>query len=406
MKHADIIIIGGGAAGFFAAITAASVKPDLSIIILEQSKEVLQKVRISGGGRCNATHACFDPKELINFYPRGAKELLGPFYSFGPSQTIEWFKNHGVSLKTETDGRMFPVTDSSETILNCFSDLTKKMGIKVFTNVKVKNYHYKQSAELKFEIITDSENYTCNQMMLATGSSPFIWNLLKTQGYHVIEPVPSLFTFNLPKHPICNLMGLSVPKAKVYIKDTKISSDGPLLITHWGLSGPAVLKASAWGAGVLAERKYEFDILVDWVPDINVPAINQLREEMAKKKVVSNPLFSIPSRLWQFITNNIITDREKNWASLSKMEMTDMINQLKSSSFSVKGKTTFKEEFVTAGGVSLEQINFRSFQSKLQPGLFLAGEVLNIDALTGGFNFQAAWTGGYLAGTEMGKKQE
>jgi len=403
MIDVDIVIVGGGAAGFFSAITAAEKNPNLRIIILEQSKEVLNKVRISGGGRCNATHACFDPKELTGYYPRGARELLGPFHAFGPTQTIEWFKEHGVNLKTEADGRMFPDTDSSETIIKCFQTLTNKLGIQVFQNVKVKHYKYSEDTDYKFEIISESTTYKCRKLMLATGSSPFMWNMLKEHGYNIIEPVPSLFTFNLPNNPICKLMGLSVPKATVQIRDSKIKTTGPLLITHWGMSGPAILKASAWGANVLEEKKYHFDAIIDWIPDVPTENITELREVMAKKKVVSNAIFGIPSRLWTYMTDEIISDKEKNWASLSKTEMNAIVQKLKFASFPVSGKSTFKEEFVTAGGVALSQINFKCFESKIQPGLFMAGEILNIDAVTGGFNFQAAWTGGYLAGLEMGK---
>lgn len=403
MTEVDIIIVGGGAAGFFSAITAAENNPSLRIIILEQSKEVLNKVRISGGGRCNATHACFDPKELTTYYPRGARELLGPFHTFGPTQTIEWFKNHGVNLKTEADGRMFPDSDSSETIIRCFQGLTQKLGIEVIQNVKVKGFNYSEEDEYKFEINTESIHYKSKRLMLATGSSPFIWNMLKEHGYKIVEPVPSLFTFNLPNNPICKLMGLSVPKVNVQIKDTKIKTNGPLLITHWGFSGPAILKASAWGANVLEEKKYAFDAIIDWVPDVHIEQITELRDTMAKKKVVSNPVFGLPSRLWTYMTDDIISDKEKNWASLSKTELNAIIQNLKSASFTVSGKSTFKEEFVTAGGVALSQINFKCFESKIQPGLFMAGEILNIDAVTGGFNFQAAWTGGYLAGLEMSR---
>lgn len=403
MTEVDIIIVGGGAAGFFSAITAAENNPSLRIIILEQSKEVLNKVRISGGGRCNATHACFDPKELTTYYPRGARELLGPFHTFGPTQTIEWFKNHGVNLKTEADGRMFPDSDSSETIIRCFQGLTQKLGIKVIQNVKVKGFNYSEEDEYKFEINTESIHYNSKRLMLATGSSPFIWNMLKEHGYKIVEPVPSLFTFNLPNNPICKLMGLSVPKANVQIKDTKIKTNGPLLITHWGFSGPAILKASAWGANVLEEKKYAFDAIIDWVPDVHIEQITELRDTMAKKKVVSNPVFGLPSRLWTYMTDDIISDKEKNWASLSKTELNAIVQNLKSASFTVSGKSTFKEEFVTAGGVALSQINFKCFESKIQPGLFMAGEILNIDAVTGGFNFQAAWTGGYLAGLELSR---
>jgi predicted Rossmann fold flavoprotein len=403
MKYADLIVIGGGAAGFFTAINTALMNPTLKIFILEQSKETLNKVRVSGGGRCNATHACFDPKELISYYPRGSRELLGPFHVFGPLQTVEWFKNHDIDLKTEADGRMFPVTDNSETIIQCFLQLAKKLNIEIIVNVKVKNFKYNPTSEIRFEITTESYVFTCQKIMLATGSSPFIWNLLENQGYEIIAPVPSLFTFNLPKHPICALMGLSVAKVTVSIKNAKIKTQGPVLITHWGLSGPAVLKASAWGAVFMSENNYNFEVQLDWIPDVGDDTIQALRDTMAKKKVVTNPVFGVPSRLWQFLTESIPIDKEKNWASLSKKELTDIINNLKYFTCSVSGKTTFKEEFVTAGGVALHQLNFKTFESKIQPGLFMAGEVLNIDAVTGGFNFQAAWTGGYLAATQIAK---
>lgn len=400
----DIIIIGGGAAGFFAAINAKIKNPQLKVTILEQSKEVLNKVRISGGGRCNATHACFDPKLLTNYYPRGQRELLGPFHTFGASETVAWFERNGVKLYTEPDGCMFPVSNSSDTIIQCFLQLAKKYQIEIIRNAKVKDFKVREEEIYKFEVFTDQNIYTTVNLMFATGSSPFIWQLLEKHGYEIVPPCPSLFTFNLPGHPISKLMGLVVKNAHVTIKDSKIITDGPLLITHWGLSGPAILKASAWGATLLAQKHYDFTAIVDWIPNINVEDITELRESMAKKKVIANTLFGLPARLWQFLIGQVLTDTEKNWASLSKTEMTAIITQLKNCPFPVKGKTTFKEEFVTAGGVALHQINFKTFESKLHPGLFMAGEVINIDAVTGGFNFQAAWTGGYIAGMEMAQK--
>ena len=401
MKQVDIIIVGGGAAGFFAAINATLKNPDLKVIILEQSKDVLNKVKISGGGRCNVTHACFDPKLLTSYYPRGQKELLGPFHIFGAHDTINWFGNHGVNLYTEPDGCMFPVTNNSETIIQCFLQLAGKYLIEVVKTSKVKDFKYLKDEKIKFEVLTDTNTYTSRMLMLATGSSSFVWNMLERHGYKIVAPCPSLFTFNLPQHPICKLMGLVVKQTRVAIQNSKIVTEGPLLVTHWGLSGPAVLKASAWGATILAERNYDFNVIIDWVPQTEVSDIHNLKETLAKKKVISNAQFGLPSRLWQFLTEDVVSDTEKNWASLSKNEMEGIIRQLKRCPFQVKGKTTFKEEFVTAGGVALDQVNFKSFESKLHPGLFMAGEVLNIDAVTGGFNFQAAWTGGYLAGIRM-----
>ncbi len=400
----DVIIVGGGAAGFFAAINAKINNPDISVAILEQSREVLNKVRISGGGRCNVTHACFDPGELTGYYPRGAKELLGPFHVFNASDTVRWFEKYGVKLYTEPDGCMFPVSNNSGTIIQCFLDQAIQFGIEIIKNVKVKDFQYDALSENRFTVHTEHGDFSSKLLMMASGSSPFVWNMLERHGYSIVPPVPSLFTFNLPKHPICELMGLVVQNANVRIKDSKIITDGPLLITHWGLSGPAVLKASAWGATLLGERNYDFTTLVDWIPLVTIDTIESLRDTIAKKKVISNPQFGIPTRLWHFLISLGITDSDKNWASLSKKEMTEVIKQLKNCPFDVKGKTTFKEEFVTAGGVALHQINFKTFESRVHPGLFMAGEVINIDAVTGGFNFQAAWTGGYLAGKEMARR--
>jgi len=404
MKIWDLIVVGGGAAGFFAAINAKLLNPNLSVLILEQSKDVLHKVRISGGGRCNVTHNCLDPHDLTTYYPRGGKELLGPFHKFGSKQTIEWFQQQGIRLKTESDGRMFPITDNSETIIQCFQTLVKQLGIVVLIKTKTSNLVLSQDSFYRFEVVTNNEHYHAKNVLLASGSSTYIWNKLATLGYKIIEPVPSLFTFNLPTHPICKLMGLSVNNVRVSIKDSKISTEGPLLITHWGLSGPAILKASAWGAIALSNSGYRQVIQIDWTPDTDTQGISDKREEIGRKKVWSNPLFNIPTRLWQFLIGPVIIDKDKNWASLSKAEMNDIIQVLKKYEVQMTGKTTFKEEFVTAGGVDLSQIDFTTFESKLHPGLYMAGEVLNIDAVTGGFNFQAAWTGGFLVAKAVANK--
>ncbi|KXK39648.1 MAG: NAD(P)/FAD-dependent oxidoreductase [Saprospiraceae bacterium] len=401
MTGYDVVVVGGGAAGFFAAINICELRPEMKVLILEQSKEVLNKVRISGGGRCNVTHACFDPKELTTYYPRGNRELLGPFYNFGAADTVNWFDQHGVQLKTERDGRMFPATDNSETIIACFKKYTLKYGIEVKLNTKVKDFTYNTANRDRFTIHTDSEIYSSQYLIISTGSSQFIWNMIQAKGFEIITPVPSLFTFNMPGHPLCKLMGVVAPYAKVYIEGTSITSEGPVLVTHWGLSGPAVLKASAWGAVQLAKMKYDFQVLIDWIPAVPDTEITALRNAMAKKKVISNPKFDVPARLWEFLIDTVLNDKDKNWASLSKSELSAIITQLKAYRVHIKGKTTFKEEFVTAGGVALHQINFKTFETKKIAGLYMAGEVLDIDAVTGGFNFQAAWTGGYLVAKDI-----
>ena len=349
------------------------------------------------------THNCFDLRTLTSYYPRGQRELLGPFHIFNAKDTVTWFEDNGVKLYTEPDGCMFPVSNSSDTIIQCFMHLARKYHIEVIKNAKVKDFTYNEEKKHKFEVVADDQLYRSSILMIATGSSPFVWSMLENHGYKIVPPCPSLFTFNLPQHPISTLMGLVVKNVLVSIKDSKIVTDGPLLITHWGLSGPAILKASAWGATLLAERKYDFTAFVDWIPEVGKEEITSMRESMAKKKVTANALFGLPARLWQFLIEQVLVDKEKNWASLSKVEMSDIVTQLKKCSFAVKGKTTFKEEFVTAGGVSLDQINFKTFGSKLHPGLYMAGEVINIDAVTGGFNFQAAWTGGYIAAMDMAR---
>lgn len=401
MTGYDVVVVGGGAAGFFAAINICELRPEMKVLILEQSKEVLNKVRISGGGRCNVTHACFDPKELTTYYPRGNRELLGPFYNFGAADTVNWFDQHGVQLKTERDGRMFPATDNSETIIACFKKYARKYGIEVKLNTKVKDFTYNTANRDRFTIHTDSEIYSSQYLIISTGSSQFIWNMIQAKGFEIITPVPSLFTFNMPGHPLCKLMGVVAPYAKVYIEGTSITSEGPVLVTHWGLSGPAVLKASAWGAVQLAKMKYDFQVLIDWIPAVPDTEITALRNAMAKKKVISNPRFDVPARMWEFLVDTVLNDKDKNWASLSKSELSAIITQLKAYRVHIKGKTTFKEEFVTAGGVALHQINFKTFETKKIAGLYMAGEVLDIDAVTGGFNFQAAWTGGYLVAKDI-----
>lgn len=390
-----VAIVGGGAAGFFYAINYATNHPQANITIYEQSKDVLGKVKISGGGRCNVTHACFVPKDLSKYYPRGQKELIGPFHTFACGDTMEWFDVRGVELKIEDDGRVFPVSNSSQSIVDCLMGECRRLGIRIKTNTKVKDLHL--ASDDKWTIDFGEKNVTVvDKLFIGSGSSTFFWKILSKLGHTVIPPVPSLFTFNIKDKKINDLPGISLPNASVKVLDTKMEESGPLLITHWGLSGPAVLKLSAWGATELHSRNYHFDICVDWIPSTHDADILDYKRENASKMVLSRALFGMPNRLWASLLSDHSLEG-KRWGDLSKVAMTALVNQLKSHKLSVRGKSTFKEEFVTAGGVDLKEVNFKNFSSKLLPNLYFAGEVLNIDAITGGFNFQAAWTGGYLA---------
>ena len=395
-QNFDIIIVGGGAAGFFTAINIVEKNPTLKVAILERGSEVLQKVRISGGGRCNVTHACFEPNELVKFYPRGEKELRGPFHQFGAGDTIEWFEKHGVALKIESDGRMFPVSNSSQTIIDCFLEATKKLGIAVLTGQSVQSI-FKQEALWKIE--TQTENYLCEKLVLATGSNPKVWEMLQNFGHAVITPVPSLFTFNIKDVRIKELPGVAA-QATVKVKDTKLISSGPLLITHWGMSGPAILKLSAWGARILHDKNYQFTIFVNWLNDADSEEVEKklkdLKQEHAKKSVSKKSPFELTNRLWESLVLASGIEAETKWADLSKIQLTNLINQLVNGTFQVNGKSTFKEEFVTAGGIDLKEINFKTMESKLHKNLYFAGEIVNIDAITGGFNFQNAWTSGFI----------
>lgn len=396
----DIIIIGGGAAGFFTAINAAEMNPSARISILERGKEVLNKVRISGGGRCNVTHAEFLPKELTRNYPRGEKELRGPFHSFMTGDTIEWFEKRGVPLKIEEDGRMFPESDSSETIIDLFLRETQRLGINVLTKRAVQQIMQKEDS---WEIRTSNETFTSKKLLVATGSNPKMWNILKNLGHTIIPGVPSLFTFNITDKRIKTLPGVAT-RATVKVRGEKLQTEGPLLITHWGMSGPAILKLSAWGARELSTKK-NFEIEVNWVPSYSVEEISEalkvLKKENARQYPLKKAQFDLPKRLWQsLVTASKISEDEK-WADLNKVQLESLEAQLTSGTFQVHGKSTFKEEFVTAGGVELKEVNFKTFESKLLKNLYLAGEVVNIDAITGGFNFQNAWTGGFLAARAM-----
>ena len=392
----DCLIVGGGAAGFFTAINIVERNPKAKVAILERGAEVLGKVRISGGGRCNVTHACFEPNELVKFYPRGEKELRGPFHQFCSGDTIEWFERHGVALKIEDDGRMFPVSNSSQTIIDCFLKATQQLGIKVLTGQSVQSIFKKDNY---WKIDTQNQNYQAENLILATGSNPKIWEMLQEFGHAIIPPVPSLFTFNSKDPRIKELPGVSA-KVTVRVKDTKLEATGPLLITHWGMSGPAILKLSAWGARILHDKNYKFTLLVNWLNTIDteeaIAQLKTLKQEQAKKTVAKKSPFELTNRLWESLVLASGISAETKWADLSKTQLQHLAQQLTNGVFQINGKSTFKEEFVTAGGIDLKEINFKTMESKIHPNLYFAGEIVNIDAITGGFNFQNAWTSGFI----------
>lgn len=395
-QHYDVICVGGGAAGFFTALNIAEQQPHLKIAILERGKEVLTKVRISGGGRCNVTHACFEPNELVKFYPRGEKELRGPFHQFCSGDTIEWFEKHGVALKIEEDGRMFPESNSSQTIIDCFMNAAQKTGVHVLTSQSVQSVY---KAEDFWKIDTQHDKFTATKLVLSTGSNPKMWEMIAGLGHSIVEPVPSLFTFNITDKRIKDLPGVSA-HATVKVKNTKLEATGPLLVTHWGMSGPGILKLSAWGARILAEKKYQFAISVNWLNDLTLAEaetlLKSLKEENSKKVLAKKSPFDFANRLWEnlVVAAGIATDRK--WADVSNKDLHLLADQLTQGTYQVSGKSTFKDEFVTAGGIDLKEVNFKTMQSKLHDNLYFAGEIVNIDAITGGFNFQNAWTSGFI----------
>lgn len=395
--NCDVVIIGGGAAGFFTAVNIAEHQKKLKIAILERGAEVLSKVKISGGGRCNVTHACFDPKELTFFYPRGKKELLGPFHQFCSGDTISWFEKHGVNLKIEEDNRIFPDTDSSQTIIDCLTSTAKKYNVEVLKGVAVQSIFKKENS---WKVETKKGSFQCQYLVFASGSSPKTWEMLSHLGHKIVEPVPSLFTFNIKDKRLEGLMGVSTP-ALVEVKGEKLTAEGPLLITHWGMSGPGILKLSAWGARILAQKNYQFAIQVNWLPNTTKEAIKEqlltIKKEHGKKAVSKRTEIMLPSRLWDKIVEAANIEEDTKWADLSAKQLNQLVLQLTEAEFKVNGKSTFKEEFVTAGGIELKEIDFKTMQSKLFQHLYFAGEVLNIDAITGGFNFQNAWTTGFIA---------
>ena len=404
MNYYDVIIIGGGAAGFFAAINCAEQNPDLSICILEKAKEGLQKVKVSGGGRCNVTHAEFIPQELAQNYPRGEKELLGPFHTFMTGDTIDWFEKRGVKLKIEDDGRMFPVSNSSQTIVDCFLSEAKKHNVEVLYSHSVKEIisQYKN-----WKVITNQDDFSSSKLLLATGSNTKIWKILKNLGHNIIEPVASLFTFNIKDQRIKKIPGVVVQNVEIKVTDSNLESEGPLLITHWGMSAPAILKLSAFGALELAKRDYKFKIEINFIQisfEDCLAILKEVKQSSIKKTVINSPQFELPKRLWEQLILAANINNEKRWQDLNITHLEQLTNQLTKAVFNVNGKSTFKEEFVTAGGIDLKEINFKTYESKLHKNLYFAGEVLNIDAVTGGFNFQNAWTGAYIAAQHISNK--
>lgn len=406
-----VAVIGGGAAGFFSAISAKQHHPEAEVTIYEKSDKVLSKVRVSGGGRCNVTHHCLKVSELVKHYPRGEKPLKKAFGLFAPTDTIKWFNERGVELKVEDDGRMFPITDSSETIIQCLMNEVKSLGISIKLKSGVKNIIQNESNfELEFTgknkhtVSSPSNTKSVDKVIVATGGSPRIsgFEWLKKLDHEIEEPVPSLFTFNMPNETITSLMGVVANPVSVKIMGSSLKSEGPLLITHWGMSGPAVLKLSAFGARELFERDYDFKILINWTGELNE---NEIRAEIkgvvnlnGKKRIHNVNPFHLPGRLWEYIVQKLELGDEMIWQNMGKKNINRLVHILTNDTYSVKGKTTFKEEFVTCGGIKLNNVDFKTMQSRKAQGLYFAGEVLDVDGVTGGFNFQAAWTTGFIAG--------
>ena len=411
-----MVVLGGGAAGFFGAIACAEANPDSPVILLEKTGKLLAKVRVSGGGRCNVTHACETPAQLVAHYPRGSKQLKAAFQQFGVADTIAWFARRGVALKTEADGRMFPTTDSSETIARALEDAAGRAGVRIVNNISADEIQTLPEGGFRLKLSGSGAAQfghvlPASRLLIATGGNPKSANYdwLRALGHHIAEPVPSLFTFNVPNSPLSELMGVSVPQARVVLAGEKLQYEGPLLVTHWGVSGPAVLKLSAWGARRLSELGYVGTALINWVPSYTEetlrPWLQQFRQENGKKTVAANPQFGLPQRLWRNLTEQAGIGPELRWSDVPAKAQNRLLELLLRSPLAVRGKTTYKEEFVTCGGVSLDEIDLKTMQSRRVPGLYFAGEVLDIDGITGGFNFQAAWTTGFLAGRAMASEK-
>lgn len=399
----DLIVIGGGAAGFFGAIQAAAANPSFRVLILEKSQKLLTKVKVSGGGRCNVTHACESPFELARHYPRGEKMLKQSFKRYHAADVIQWFMSRGVELKTESDGRMFPVTDSSQTIIDCFMAEARSLKIEIQQGAAVtsltKGDDYTVHA-------ADGRSWHTRRVLVAIGGhhNTEAYNWIRALGHTVVPPIPSLFTFNDKERRFKDLMGIAVPSGEVKIASTRFAERGPVLITHWGLSGPAVLKLSAWAATYLHAQKYVFDVRVNWTSETDRScreALTEAKIVRAKQRIYGRPMFNTPQRLWGRLCELAEIEPMRIWAEVSNRELNRLTEHLINTVIHVEGKTTFKEEFVTCGGVDLSDVDSETLESKLMPGIYFAGEVLNIDGETGGFNFQAAWTTAYLAARSM-----
>jgi predicted Rossmann fold flavoprotein len=406
MSQKKLVVVGGGAAGFFCAVNAASKVPGLKVLILEKSNKLLSKVRISGGGRCNVTHACFELPALVKRYPRGERFLKRAFFHFSPTDTINWFFERGVQLKQEADGRMFPVSDDSASIIDCLLKETNKLGIEIMLHQDVKHLERKND---QWKITSSRDVFDADFLCIACGGFPkeemFHW--VTDLGHTIESPVPSLFTFNMPSHPVTSLMGVVVTDAQVKIMGTKLQEKGPVLVTHWGFSGPAILRLSAWGARELSGKNWQFKIQVNWIPDYNENSLREFfshyRFDKASQKIVNRNPFNLPQRFWEYLIKESGIPEDTRWSDLPAKEQNRLIKNLCSQEYEVKGKTTFKEEFVTAGGVKLNEVDPDTMGSRIHPNLFFAGEILDVDGITGGFNFQHAWTSGYIAAKEIEK---
>jgi len=401
-KIKKVAVIGGGAAGFFAAISVKEHHPEAEVSIFEKTTKVLSKVKVSGGGRCNVTHDCQDVAELIKAYPRGGKSLTSIFHAFQPSDTIRWFEEHGVPLKIEKDGRMFPTSNSSQSVIDCLQNELMRKKIELKLSSVVKQLSKKEDTWTLH--LKDDQTQSFDRVIITTGGSPkktgFDW--LANLKLTIIPPVPSLFTFNMPNEKVKTLMGIAATRAQVKIEETKIKTQGPVLITHWGMSGPAILKASSYGARELAEKEYKFNVRINWLEEFNAEQVFNLLAEASQtspqKQIAKLNPTSLPNRLWNFLLEKSEIQEERRWNEVGKKKLRHLAEIITNDRYKVEGKTTFKEEFVTCGGIALKEINLKTMESKHLKGLYFAGEVIDVDAITGGYNFQAAWSGGYVAG--------